>query len=371
MANNYYDILGVSKNASQDDIKRAYRKLAGEHHPDRGGNAERFKEVNEAYQVLSDTNKRSQYDQYGTTFEQAGRQGGFGGANGPFGGFDFSQGFNPFGAGGQGGVEFDFGDIFSDIFGGGGGADPRGQQRRRGIDLEMPIRINFNEAAFGVERDITLEKKDKCPRCSGNGAEPGTKIITCPKCHGQGQIRQQRRTILGTIATSVVCDRCEGSGKVPETPCTECKGSGWKRMSKTIRINIPAGIDNGQRIRVTGEGEAGYRGTDNGDLYISVEVQPSKDFVRQGFDIHKDMSISFPQAALGTTITAPAIDGEVKIKIPAGTQPGAVFKVGGKGVPHLNRSGRGDMFVKVNVEVPKKLSKKQKEILKHLEESEE
>lgn len=368
MANkDYYEILGVNKAASSDDIKRAYRKLAAEHHPDRGGNAEKFKEINEAYQVLSDGTKRAQYDQYGATFEQAQRQGGFGGgAGGPFGGFDFS-GFNNAGFGGGQGVEFDFGDIFSDIFGGAAGREAR---RGRGIDLEMPLTITFEEAAFGAEKELVLEKKDKCAKCGGSGAEPDTKIITCPKCHGQGQIKTQRRTILGTIASSVVCDRCEGAGKIPESPCTQCKGSGAERRQKTITIKVPAGIDDGQRIRVRGEGEAGYRGSENGDLYILIRVQPNPEFQRQGSDIHKEIPISFTQAALGTTIETATIDGKVKIKIPAGTEGGTVFRVSGKGVPHLNRSGRGDMFVIVNIEVPKKLSKRQKELLKELEESE-
>jgi molecular chaperone DnaJ len=374
MAKNYYDILGISKTASADEIRRAYRKLAGEHHPDRGGKAESFKEINEAYQVLSDNAKRSQYDQYGSTFEQAQRQGGFGGAGfggagNPFGGFDFSGagfGNGPGGFGGNG-VEFDLGDIFSDIF---GGPQAREQRRNRGVDLEMPLSISFEEAAFGVEKEITLEKKNKCQKCEGKGAEPGSKIITCPKCHGQGQIRTSRRTMFGNIQSAEVCDRCEGTGKIPETPCTECKGSGVKRGAKTIKVKIPAGIDNGQRIRVTGEGEAGYRGSENGDLYIVIEFAASREFVRQGFDLYKNENISFTQAALGTTINVSTLDGETKIKIPAGTQPGLTFRVAGKGIQHLNRSGRGDLFVKVNVVVPKKLSKKQKELLKELEEIE-
>ena len=367
MANkNYYDILGIGKTASADDIKRAYRKLAAEHHPDRGGDGERFKEINEAYQVLSDSTKRGQYDQYGQTFDQAQRNGGFGGGNGPFGGFDFS-GFGGMG-GGANGVEFDFGDIFSDLF---GGQAQRQQRRNRGVDLEMPVTITFEQAAFGVEKELTLEKKNTCDRCEGKGAEPDTKIIICPKCHGQGQIRTQRRTILGTIQSAMVCDRCEGSGKIPETPCTKCKGSGVIRGQKTIKVNIPAGIDDNQRIRVRGEGEAGYRGEPAGDLYILVRVQPSPNFKREGFNVYKDVEVSYSQAALGTTIETATIDGEVKIKVAPGTQPGTVLRVGGKGIPHLNRGGRGDMFVTINIAVPKKLSKRQKELLKQLDEENE
>ncbi len=361
MAKNYYEILGISKNASADDIRRAYRKLAGEHHPDRGGNADKFKELNEAYQVLSDTTKRGQYDQYGQTFDQASRQGGFGGGGGdPFAGFDFGGGF-----GGQGGAEFDFGDIFSNIFGG----SQNQERRNRGVDLEMPLNITFEEAVFGVEKEISLDKQNTCEKCEGSGAEKNSKIVTCPKCHGQGQIKTMRRTILGNISSAVVCDQCNGAGKVPEKPCTECKGSGVKRGEKKIKISIPAGIDHGQRIRVSGEGEAGYRGSNNGDLYILMNVQPSKQFERKGFNLYAEVPISFAQAALGAQIDVPSLDDQVKIKVPAGTQPGKVFRVSDKGVPHLNRSGRGDLYITVNVYVPEKLSKKQKELIKQLEDS--
>ncbi|MEK7075982.1 MAG: molecular chaperone DnaJ [Patescibacteria group bacterium] len=353
MAKNYYDILGISKTASADEIKRAYRKLASEHHPDMGGSSDRFKELNDAYQVLSDSGKRSQYDRYGQTFDQAQRQGGFSGN--PFG--DFEGNFNNAG--------FGFEDILSSMF---GGEDT--QARNRGIDLEMPLRISFKEAVFGVEKEIAIEKKNPCAKCNGSGAEPGSKINTCPKCHGQGQIKTQRRTIFGTMATSTACDRCEGTGKVPEKPCAECKGIGLKRGRKIIKVSIPAGIDDGQRIRVRGEGEQGYRGSAVGDLYIQIEVQGSKDFVRKGFDLFKEETISFPQAALGMTLETETIDGSVRIKIPGGTQSGKVFRISDIGVPHLNHSGRGDMYVTVKVHTPEKLSKKQKELLKQLEEVE-
>lgn len=359
MANNFYDILGVQKGASPDDIKRAYRKLAAEHHPDRGGNADKFKEINEAYQVLSDPTKRSQYDQYGQTFEQAQRQGGYGGGGGnPFEGFDFAGGF--------GGGGFGFEDILSSMFGG----EESAERRNRGVDLEMPLTISFEEAAFGVEKEISLEKKNTCERCKGDGAEPGTKIITCPKCHGQGHIKSSRRTIIGTIASSVVCDRCEGTGKIPEKPCKECHGTGVKRTKTTIKVSIPAGIDSGQRIRVTGQGEAGYRGSAKGDLYISIRVTPSKEFRREGFDLYKEEYITYSQAALGTTLETSTIDGNVKIKVPPGTPSGKVFRVAGKGIQRLHRSGRGDLFVTVHVKIPDKLSKRQKELLKQLDEEE-
>jgi molecular chaperone DnaJ len=365
MAKNFYDTLGVSKSASTDEIKRAYRKLAHQYHPDKGkGNEDKFKEVNEAYQVLSNAEKRGQYDQYGQTFEQAQRNGGaggyggFGGQGNPFGaGFDFS------GFGQGGGVEWDLGDIFGDIF---GARDQRAQRRTRGIDLEMELTLKFEEAVFGVEKTLELEKKDKCPTCRGDGAEPGTKVITCPKCHGQGQIRTQRRTIFGNIQSSVSCDRCDGMGKVPETPCHTCKGSGVLRQKKTIQVKIPAGIDNGQRIRVSGEGEVGYRDTNPGDLYLVVRVQPHPDFKRDGYSLYRDVPISFAQAALGAKANVQTLDGEIELKIPAGTQSGKVFRVGGKGVPHINSSRRGDLFVTARVIVPNKLTKKESELLQKL-----
>lgn len=365
MAKNYYETLGVEKSASADEIKKAYRKLAHKYHPDKGaGNEEKFKEVNEAYQVLSDNEKKSQYDQYGQTFEDAQRNGGGFGGN-PFGGG------SPFGAGGfdfsgfgqGGGVEFDLGDIFGDLF---GGQRERQARRERGIDLEMPLTISFEEAVFGVERSITLEKKDACATCKGSGAKPGTKVVTCPVCHGQGQIRTQRRTVFGNIASSSVCEKCEGSGQVPEDPCTTCKGSGILRQEKTIEVQIPAGIDNGQRVRVSGEGELGYRGSKPGDLYLAIRVKPHKEFKRQGFDLYKDLPISFTQATLGTKIQLETLDGKIELKIPAGTQAGKVLRVGGKGVPHINSSKRGDLFITVRVIIPSKLSKEETELVKKL-----
>lgn len=364
---NYYDILGVSKTASDAEIKRAFRKKAHQHHPDKGkGDHAKFKEVNEAYQVLSNAEKRKQYDTYGQTFDQAQRQGqgfgGFGGAGGgnPFGGFDFGGGF-----GGQQGVEFDLGDIFGDIF---GGRSQRASRRNRGIDLEMGLTINFEEAVFGATKSITLEKKDKCKTCNGNGAEKGTKIVTCPKCHGQGQIVGQRRTIFGTIQSRTTCDRCEGQGKIAEKPCKTCNGSGVKGQEKTIEVKIPAGIDNGQRIRISGEGEAGYRGSTAGDLYLVITVLPHKEFKRDGFNLRKELPISFTQASLGTKMNLETLDGTIELKIPSGTQPGTVFKVKGKGVHYVDGRGRGDLLITARVVIPHKLSKKEKEALKTIAE---
>jgi molecular chaperone DnaJ len=233
--------------------------------------------------------------------------------------------------------------------------------------LEMGISVKFEEAVFGVKKTITLEKKDACKTCGGNGAVPGSKVITCPKCHGQGQIRTQRRTIFGNIASSVACDRCSGMGKVPEVACTTCSGSGVLRQEKTLEVKIPAGIEDGQRIRIIGEGEAGYRGSGAGDLYLVVKVQGSKDFVRDGFNLHFELPISFTQATLGAKPIVKTLDGDIELKIPSGTQSGTILKVKSKGVPHLNSpSSRGDLLITVRVLVPKKLSKKEKEILKQL-----
>jgi molecular chaperone DnaJ len=366
MAKDYYEVLGVPKTATQDEIKKAYRKLAHKHHPDKGGSdQEKFKEVNEAYQVLSDAEKRGQYDQYGQTFEDAQRNGG-----GPgFGGF--GQGGNPFGAGGFDfsgfgggqGVEFDLGDIFGDIF---GSQRSRQARRERGIDLEMPLTISFEEAVFGVEKTLTLEKKDACRTCEGSGAKPGTKVITCPTCHGQGQIRTTRQTVFGNVASSTTCDNCDGSGQIPEDPCDACKGKGILRQEKTIEVKIPAGIDDGQRVRINGEGELGYRGSKPGDLYLSVRVKPHKEFKREGSNLYKDLPVSFTQATLGTKIKLETLDGEIELKIPSGTQPGKILRVNGKGVPFINSSRRGDLFITVRVVIPNKLSKQETELIKKL-----
>jgi molecular chaperone DnaJ len=375
MAKDYYQILGLAKGASADEIKRAYRKKAHEFHPDKGsGNAEKFKEANEAYQVLGNAEKKQQYDQYGQTFEDAARNGGGGFSGGagsayggnPFGGFDFNGfsagGGSPFG-GGAGGVEFDLGDIFGGIFGG----SQRQSGRNRGIDLEMGLTINFEEAVFGAEKTITLEKKDKCKTCSGSGGEPGTKISTCPKCHGQGNIVTTRHTIFGQVQSRAACDRCEGTGKVPEQPCKTCGGAGSLRQEKTIMVKIPAGIDNGQRVRVTGEGEAGYRGSSAGDLYLVVRVLENKDFTRDGNNLLKELPVSFTQAALGAKLIVKTLDGDIELKIPAGTQNATIMKVKSHGVSHIDNPGhRGDLLITVRVITPAKLSKKEKELLKQL-----
>jgi molecular chaperone DnaJ len=363
MAQDYYATLGLSKSASAEEIKKAYRKLAHQYHPDKGqGNEEKFKEVSEAYQVLIDPNKRAQYDQFGSAF--SGGRTGFGN-NAGFDFNDFTQGFGFGGGFNQGNAGFeDAFDIFSDIFGGGSNRS----RRQRGIDLEMDLDLSFNEAVFGVEKEISLEKKDACQKCNGLGAEPGTKISACPKCHGTGRIKSTRHTIFGAMEAVTACDKCDGSGKVPERACTECKGTGHKRRVKNIKVKIPAGVEDGQRIRISNEGEVGYRGSNFGDLYLRLHVEGKAGFKRQGADVYSEAPISFYQAALGTEIDVETVDGKIKMKIPAGTQSEAVFKLKGRGAPVLQGSGRGDHFVAVKVITPKKLSKKEKDLFKKLAE---
>lgn len=360
MAADFYSILGVSKTASPDEIKKAYRRLAHEYHPDKNkGNEEKFKQVNEAYQVLSDPNRRQQYDRFGAAYQGAAGQGAPGGG---FGGFDFSDFAQGFGFNGAN-VEFDDAfDIFSDFFGGGGRRSPR----ERGVDLEMELHLAFEEAVFGAEKEIAIEKNDSCPKCHGEGAEPGTKVMTCPKCHGTGQIRAMRRTIFGQVSQVSVCDRCDGSAKVAETPCSECKGLGHTRRLKKIKVRIPAGVEDGSRIRITNEGEVGYRGSNFGDLYLKLNVKGSPKFKREGQTILSEAAISFYQAALGTGVEIETIDGSVNLKVPAGTQSGKVFRLKGKGVPAVNGGGRGDHLVTIRVVTPTKLTKKEKELFKRL-----
>jgi molecular chaperone DnaJ len=355
MTQDYYSTLGVSKTATPEDIKKAYRKLAHEHHPDKDkGNESKFKEINEAYQVLSDPNKRQQYDQYGQAFNGAKGQGGA-----------YQQGFNGFDFGNfTGGFEDAF-DIFSDIFGGGGSAQ---QRRQKGVDLEMELTLQFEEAVFGVEREIQIEKKDTCVRCDGSGAEAGSKVSACPKCHGAGQIRTTRRTIFGQLASVITCDRCEGSGKIADNPCKECHGSGAKRRLKTLKVKIPPGVEDGQRIRVSKEGELGYKGSLPGDLYIRLHVKDHATFKRDAENIYSEIPISFYQAALGTKVEVDTVDGKVELKIPSGTQSGKIFRLKGKGAHVLNGQGRGDHFVTVKVVTPTKLTKKEKEAFKKIAE---
>ncbi|RMD51314.1 molecular chaperone DnaJ, partial [Candidatus Parcubacteria bacterium] len=344
-----YKILEVDKNATKEEIKRAFRKKAHQYHPDKdGGDEEKFKEVNEAYQVLSDDEKRRQYDQFGTTFDNAGASG-FGGFSG-FGG----QGFN---------VNFeDFSDIFGDFFGGmaGGG---RGRSKR-GTDIMVDLDLSFKEAVFGVEKEISLTKNNVCERCGGLGSEPGTKMKTCPSCAGQGVQVKTQHTILGAMRTKVTCSQCHGRGEIPETKCKTCGGSGIEYGRKTIKIDIPPGVEDGTKIRVRGAGEA-VGGGDAGDLYVHLHVKSDKKFFREGYNIYSKQKIGFTQAALGDTIMTDTVDGKVKLKIPAGTQSGDKLRLKGKGVP--TGRGRGDHIVVIEVVTPTKLNRKQKQILKELD----
>ena len=350
----FYEVLGVPRSATDDEIKKAYRKLAKKYHPDLNPDdssaEQKFKEVSEAYEILSDKEKRSRYDQFGhagvdPNFGAGGGAGGFGG----FGGFDM-------------------GDIFGDIFGGGfGGFGGRSNARRgpqRGSNVSTDVTITFEEAAFGCEKEINLYRIETCPDCSGSGAKAGTEVTTCSVCGGRGQVTTTQRTILGNMQTVTTCSACGGKGKVAKEPCSKCAGKGRVKKNRKIKVKIPAGIDNGQTISLSGQGNAGEQGAPNGDLYVSVYVKPSPMFERNGYDVSYKMDISFAEAALGATVEVPTLDGKVKYEIPEGTQPGTVFRFKGKGIPYLKRSGRGDQYVMVNVVVPKKLSGKQKELLR-------
>ncbi|MDY6084690.1 MAG: molecular chaperone DnaJ [Dialister sp.] len=351
-ARDYYDILGVSKSASDDDIKRAYRKLARKYHPDMNKNnpkeaEEKFKEVNEAYHVLSDADKRAQYDQMGPdAFKQASQgAGGFGGFGGT-GGFDFGG--------------FDMGDIF-DMFSGGSRRQRNGPEQ--GADLRYDLEISLREAATGVKKQISVTKNDTCEHCHGSGAEPGSTVDTCPDCNGTGQQRIVRNSPFGQMVNVITCQTCHGSGKLIKNKCSHCHGSGVMRRRKTIEVNIPAGADSGVRMRVAGEGEPGRMGGPKGDLYVYIYVTRDDDFERDGDDLYREATISFPTAALGSAITIKTLFKEVELKIPAGTQSGTRFRISGEGMPHLQSSRKGDLYVVVKVAVPKRLKEEEKEAL--------
>lgn len=358
MSKDYYNILGVSKDASPDEIKSAFRKKAHEHHPDKGGDAEKFKEYNEAYQVLGNETKRKQYDQFGTTFSGAN-----GGGQGSWGGF---SGF-------QNGANMDYEDLsdmfggFSDIFGFGGGGRRGSSRNTSGRDLEMAMKIDFEEAAFGVEREISFAKQAACDKCEGKGAEPGTKIETCSTCKGSGSVIRVQRTILGNIQTKSICPTCSGQGETFTEKCSKCGGSGVFKKQVKLKVKVPAGINNGESIRLSGQGEAGERGASAGDLYLRIQVLPHKKFIRDGYDIRTDEEISVSQAILGDKIDIDTLKGVVKLKIPEGTQSGTVFKLKEKGIARLRSYGQGDHFVKIRVKIPKSLTKKQKQILTELD----
>lgn len=351
----YYEVLGVSKDASADEIKKAFRKAAVQHHPDKeGGDEAKFKEINEAYEVLKDQQKRQRYDQFGHA--GVGGNGGGGGAGGnPFEGFG--------GFGGQN-VHFDFGDGgLGDIFGqffGGGGQQQRGPQRGR--DVETTLTLTFEQAVFGVEEKLSLDMDDECEHCHGTTVEPGHSMKTCPTCKGAGQQTRVMNTIFGQIQQAVTCETCKGTGKVPEKVCTVCRGKGTERRKQTVTLKVPAGIDDGATIRLKERGEA-IGGGPRGDLYVHIRVKAHKKFTREGDIILSEEHISMIDAALGTEIDVETVDGDVRMKIPAGTQSGTDFKLSSHGVPHMRRSSRGAHIVSIIVDTPTKLSKKQKDLL--------
>lgn len=354
----FYEVLGVKKGVSEDELKKAYRKLAKENHPDlHPGDKEceaRFKEINEAYEVLSDPDKRAKYDQFGHAA------------------FDPSQGF---GGGGFGGFEGfgGFGDIFSDIFGGGfgfgGGGGRNPNAPRKGDNLRATVNIKFEEAAFGVKKDVFVSKIEQCPNCKGTGCAEGTTAEVCPDCKGTGTVMSTKRTPFGMVQSSEQCPKCKGRGKIIHSPCKTCRGMGSVRRQHKVSVSIPAGIDDGQTISLKGQGNAGLNGGPAGDLLITVLVQPHARFERDGASILLDQEISFAQAALGAEVEVPTLDGKVKLNIPEGTQSGTTFRLKGKGVPFLRNGGRGDQFVTVNVAVPRGMTSTQKDALRQYAET--
>ena len=360
MANkrDYYEVLGVDKGADEAAIKRAYRTLAKKYHPDVNPGdktaEEKFKEVNEAYQVLSNPQKRAQYDQFG----HDGPQSGFGGGSG-FGGFSGFEG------GGFGGFE----DIFSSVFGGGFGGGARANGPVPGDDLRYDLTISFEEAAMGCEKEINLVRDEECPTCGGSGAKPGSKVDSCPTCGGSGQERVVTNTPFGRIQNVRTCSRCHGAGKIITEPCQKCHGRGKVRVSKRRTVKVPAGIDNGQVLTIRGQGGLGERGGQPGDLLIVINVKPHKLFKRRDDDLYIEMPLTFTQAALGAELDVPTLTKPVKYKFPEGTQPGQVFRLRDQGVTHLRGGGKGDLYITAVVEIPKKLTSQQKELLRQFDES--
>jgi molecular chaperone DnaJ len=339
-----YEALGVSKNASQDEIKKAYRKLVREVHPDRNpGSEERFKEVQSAYDVLSDPEKRAQYDRLGSA---NGRPGGFG-AGGTT--FDFS--------------DFDLGDIFGGLFNRGGRGEAQPQRGQRGNDVEVEVRVSFEDALRGVQTTVPVQLELACHTCHGTGAAPGTAPTTCPQCNGTGTVA----TSQGLFALQQPCPRCHGMGSIVETPCPTCRGSGRERRTKRFTVKIPAGVKDGTRIKLKGKGEAGYGGASAGDLYVITRVEPSSVYERRGDDLVVTVPVSYSTAALGGTVEAPTPEGAVSLKIPSGTEDGKLLRIKGRGAPRLKGDGKGDVLARVRIQVPKKVSKKQRELLEQLD----
>jgi molecular chaperone DnaJ len=351
----YYEVLGVGKNASADEIKKAFRRLAVQYHPDRGGDEAKFKEINEAYEVLKDEAKRKRYDQFG----HAGVGSSAASDGNPFGGFG---GFN------TDNINFDFGDLgLGDIFGSffGGNASGRGQRANRGRDVETDIEISFEQAVFGTEVDLRLSMEDLCEHCKGTRTEPGYELKTCDNCKGAGQVTNVMRTVFGNIQQAAPCPVCKGRGQIPEKECSVCHGKGTKRKNQTVGLKIPAGIDDGAVIRLREHGEA-LAGASKGDLYVNIRVKPHKKFTREGDLILSSEHVSMADAALGAEINVETVDGKVRMKVPAGTQSGTDFKLSGHGVPHMNKSSRGAHIVTILVDTPTRLSSEQKQLLEQL-----
>lgn len=340
----YYEVLGVPRNASDEEIKRAFRKLAFKYHPDRNkelGAEEKFKEINEAYQVLSDPEKRHRYDRYGRV--------------------DVERGFPDFDFGG-------LGDIFESFFGGFGTPFGRTAQRapQKGDSLQSHLTLSFQEAVFGCKKEVEIQRVEFCPSCHGIGSEQGTNPETCPDCRGTGQVRKVQQSIFGRFTHITTCSRCEGSGTVINNPCSQCKGRGRIKEKRKIMVNVPAGVDEGYRLRLNGEGCAGVYGGPPGDLYVTLSVKPHNLFHRDGSDILYELSINFAQAALGDEVRVPSLDGKAELKIPPGTQNGKTFRFKGKGIPHVDGRGRGDLLVKVSVTTPQHLDKNQRRLFEEL-----
>lgn len=357
----YYEILGVPKNASQEEIKKAFYKLAHKYHPDKGGDVEKFKEINEAYQVLSNPEKRAQYDKFGRVFEGGGYQTeGFPGFDwssfdfeGPFG-FNFS-GFNK---------DFDLSDLFSDFF---GGEKNKQKENNKGRDLEVVVNLTLEEAATGVKKEVSFKTYITCEHCKGKGYEPDSKLKTCPLCKGEGVVRETKKTFFGVFTQITDCPKCKGRGKIPEKPCHVCGGDGRIYSKKTLLVEIPQGVRNNEVIRIKGEGEAGMFSSASGDLYIKVKILPHPIFERKNDDLFMNLVISFPEAVLGAEKEIETLDKKkILLKIPSGTESGEIFRIRNKGIKHFNLSGAGDLFIKVKVKTPKKISSKAKELLEEL-----
>lgn len=355
----YYEVLGVTRNASQEDIKKAFHKLAHKYHPDKGGDEKKFKEINEAYQVLSDKAKRAQYDQFGRVFDQGQ----------PGGGWSWGAKGSPFGSGEE--FEFDLGNIgevFEEFFGGGFGTGSRGRkQTKKGRDIQVDLEIDLEKTLKESNEKINLRKYIVCQRCQGVGGEPGSKVKECFSCRGAGQVQQVKKTIFGSYTVSATCPECKGEGTIPERPCNVCKGEGRVKGEETIEIKIPAGVDTNQAIRVQGKGEAGRKGIKPGDLFLRILVKKHPDFIRKGDDLLCYAEISYSQAVLGDEIEIKTLEGKnILLQVPSSTESGKILRISGKGIPHFGGYGRGNMYVELKVKTPKKITREQKKLLEEL-----